>query len=63
MSDFLFLCVNCEDFVIEKLDCGFCKKCSNFMQDLESKLPKIISKKIVKVGNQGNIIPLNNNIR
>ena len=49
MSEILFLCVNCEDFVIENLDCGFCKKCSIFMQELESKLPKLISKKIVKL--------------
>lgn len=47
----LNLCVNCEDLVEEKLDCGYCNKCSSHMQEIE-KPKKILKKKIIKNPNK-----------
>jgi len=42
----LNLCINCEDLVEEKLDCGYCNKCSSHLQEIE-KPKKILKKKVI----------------
>jgi hypothetical protein len=46
----LNLCINCEDLVKEKLDCGYCNKCSSHLQEIEKQIEKpkkILKKKII----------------